>query len=208
MGPTVFRAIPPEVLNRYEHWHRVAIWKLVPKAPMALVEPLLRHELEHAAQWQRYGRSFIDLDGFLREAWNVAGDSKRYFQLPSERACNDAAARHAERVLPYEARERLRRFRRYRQFVMPDAEPPSDVLDATVEALRAAGDAFLPQFDESDRAERLQGMEESARNWPQDILEGMRDEDVDDIVVVRPYRVTVDRAQRPVDRQLERKGAP
>jgi len=188
--PAVFRAVPPDILGRYENRHRVGIWSLVPKAPMALLGPLLRHELEHAAHWKRYGRSFTDLDAHLREVWGADRDDERYLQLPSERACNDAASRFAARWLKPIAHERLKRNRRYRQLAGVNDGPPGDVLSATIEALREAGEKFLQHFDDAARVERLQRMEESAGTWPQDILEQMRDDETDDLIFVRPHRAS------------------
>src|SRR3954447_27028139 len=65
---SVLRRVPPEMLEQYEYRHRVAIWSEIPGAPYALLDPLLRHELEHAAQYQRHGRPYSDFDGYLRDA--------------------------------------------------------------------------------------------------------------------------------------------
>jgi hypothetical protein len=190
LSPSVIRHVPPETLERYEHRHRVAIWSEIPGAPYALVDPLLRHELEHAAQWQRHGRSFSDLDGYLRDVLDARSDFQRYLRLPSEREANLAAATYAVLLLDDRRLRRLRRSRRYRQVVDHEAPPlESDSLSLMVKALREAGDQFLPQLNIEQRRSELQSLEQNARNWPPDVLDGLRDSEPDDVVVVaHPYR--------------------
>jgi hypothetical protein len=187
--PSIFRSIPPEILELYGNRHRVAIWSEIPGAPFALLEPLLRHELEHGAQWQRHGRPFSDLDGYLREAWDARSNPERYLQLPSEREANLAAATFAQARLDEEHLGRLRRSRRYRQFVDQDAPAlENDSLSLMVAALRDSGERFLPQCDAKQREDELRGLEERARGWPPDALDGLRDQERHDLVVVaHPY---------------------
>ena len=141
-------------------------------------------------QWQRHGRPYSDLDGYLREAWDARSNLKRYFQLPSEREANLAAAKYAQARLREEHVHRLRGRRRYRQFV--DCNAPaleSDSLSLMVKALRDAGERFLPQFDAEEREKRLRSLEKNARDWPREMLEGLRDSETDDLVVVtHPYK--------------------
>jgi hypothetical protein len=202
LTPSILRRVPPETLEQYENRHRVAIWSEIPRAPYALLGPLLRHELEHAAQWQRCGRSYIDLDGHLREVWNARSKSERYLRLPSEREANLASAKYADTCLDERHMRRLRRSRRYRHLV--DDEAPgleSDSLSLMVKALRDAGDQFLPQFDADQREEELQRLKQSGRDWPPDLLDGVRDSEADDLVVVtRPYQPA--RSAEPVAEPL------
>src|SRR5215210_5849056 len=145
--PSILRLVPPDVLERYESRHRVAIWAEIPRAPYSLLDPLIRHELEHAVQWQHHGRAYTDLDGFLRELWDARANTERYLSLPSEREANLASAAYAGEVLDEERLGRLRRKSRYRHLV--DFQAPAretDALTLMVEALRGAGDKFLPQF--------------------------------------------------------------
>jgi hypothetical protein len=188
--PSILRRVPPDILERYENRHRVAIWAAVPRAPFGLLEPLLRHELEHAAQWQRHGRPYSDLDDYVREAWDVRKHADRYLHLPSEREANLAAAAYAHAHLEHEHLRRLHRRRRYRQLV--DRAAPaleSDSLSLMVAALREARERFLPQCDPEERERELRSLEQHARDWPSDLLEGLRDEEPDDLVVVtHPYK--------------------
>jgi len=196
--PSILRSISPEMLERYEDRHRVAIWSEIPGAPFALLEPLLRHELEHGAQWQRHGRSYSDLDGYLRDAWDARSNAERYLKLPSEREANLAAAAYARAHLDEEHMRRLRRRRRYRQGVGYDAPAPQGgSLSLMVAALRDSGERFLPHCTAEQRENELSSLERNARNWPPDMLDGLRDEEPDDLVVVRrPYKPS--RAEAPV----------
>jgi hypothetical protein len=197
--PSILRLVPPVVLERYANRHRVAIWSEIPRAPSALLDPLIRHELEHAVQWQRHGRSYSDLDAFLREVWDAQSDTERYLSLPSEREANLASAAYADECLDEGQLRRLRRKGRYRHLV--DVQAPAlegDSLTLMVEALRDAGDKFLPQFNAKQRAERLGGLEQSARTWPPNVLDGLGDDEPDDLVVIAPpYRPSSQERTKP-----------
>jgi hypothetical protein len=182
--PSILRHVSPRMLERYENRHRVAIWSHIPGAPYALLGPLLRHELEHAAQWQRHGRSYSDLDGYLREAWDARSDPKRYLRLPSEREANLAAAFYATAQLADSQLRRLKRIRRYRQLVNGGAELESDSLSLTVAALRDAGTRFLPKCEPDEREKRLRSLEQSALNWRWGVLSEFSDSNSDDVVVM------------------------
>ncbi len=86
----ILRWIDPATFAAYEERHRVAVWSWIPRAPYSLLGPLLRHELQHAVQWTRFGTPFFMLDSYLREAAS-RGDLD-YFAIPSEREANAAAA--------------------------------------------------------------------------------------------------------------------
>jgi hypothetical protein len=188
--PSILRRVPPGTLERYENRHRVAVWSEIPGAPYALLGPLLRHELEHAAQWKRYGRAYTDLDGHLREVWDARSNSDPYLRLPSEREANLASARYAAACLDDRHLRRLRRSRRYRHLVDSEsAALENDSLSLMVQALRDAGAQFLPQFDPDQRDDELRHLEQSARDWQPDLLDGLRDNEPHDlVVVVHPYR--------------------
>jgi hypothetical protein len=182
LKPAIMRHVPSAVLDRYRDRHQLAMWALVPRLPVAFLELLLRHELQHADQWRRYGRPFIELDGALRQVWDVDRNSARYLELPSEREANLASAAYAERMRP-RAKQRLRRHRRYRHLT-DEAVPAleNDVLTLTVQALRQAMEAGLkadPELSEDDLVE----LEQAARRWPPDALRGLDDDHADLVVV-------------------------
>jgi hypothetical protein len=89
------------------------IWVEIPGYDEPTVAALLRHEVEHAAQWERFGTAlFDDLDDEVRRAGEESGHS--YSERPTERAANDAARDYvrchygedavvqASRLLPWE----------------------------------------------------------------------------------------------------------
>jgi hypothetical protein len=167
----------------------VAIWSEMPRVPYSILGPLLRHELEHAAQWDRHGRSYSELDGYLREAWDASRHPERYLRLPSEREANLAAAKYARASLDDRHLRRLRRSRRYRQLVDEDApQLENDSLSLTVDALQEVRDRFLPQLDADGRERELRGLERNAREWRPGMLDLLRDETAAEVVVVtEPY---------------------
>jgi hypothetical protein len=55
LRPMLFRWLDPSILDKYEDRHRVAVWAWAGRAPACALGPLLRHELQHAVHWQRWG---------------------------------------------------------------------------------------------------------------------------------------------------------
>ena len=56
----VFRAVGAARAREFEGAaHRLALWGSLPGIPEAALGPMLRHELEHAARWERSGPRFI-----------------------------------------------------------------------------------------------------------------------------------------------------
>lgn len=85
--------------------HLVVVWEELPGHDEATVAALLRHEVEHAAQWERHGPLlFDDLDYEVQRAGEVTGHS--YSERPTERAANDAARDYVRRRYGDEAAAR------------------------------------------------------------------------------------------------------
>jgi hypothetical protein len=91
----VFRAVGAERADAFAGAHRLAVWRELPGLPEAALGTLLRHELAHAARWERSGSAFYEADERLRAVL----DGASYTQLPTEREANAAAAAYAERTL-------------------------------------------------------------------------------------------------------------
>jgi len=93
----VFRAVGAARAAVYEGTgHRLALWRRLPNLPEAALGPIVRHELAHAARWERSGTRFYEADERLRSA--VAG-ADAYVQLPTEREANAAAGAFARAEL-------------------------------------------------------------------------------------------------------------
>jgi hypothetical protein len=76
--------------------HLIVVWQEFPDHEEATVVALLRHEVEHAAQWERHGPTlFDDLDYEVRRAGEASGHD--YSERPTERAANDAARDYVRR---------------------------------------------------------------------------------------------------------------
>src|SRR5579871_2738288 len=61
--------------------HRLALWQELPGLPAAALGPMLRHEVEHARQYEWLGPSFFEADDLLRRALRTGGGSA-YARLP------------------------------------------------------------------------------------------------------------------------------
>lgn len=76
--------------------HLVVVWEELPTYDEETVAALLRHEVEHAAQWERQGPLLLDdLDPELWRVGTLSGHS--YSERPAERAANDAARDYVRR---------------------------------------------------------------------------------------------------------------
>jgi hypothetical protein len=88
----VFRAVGAARTEAYAgSAHRLALWRRLPGLPEAALGPMLRHELVHAARWERSGTAFYEADERLR----ARVDGHAYASLPTEREANAAAAAYA-----------------------------------------------------------------------------------------------------------------
>jgi hypothetical protein len=137
------------MLDSYTNLHRFASYTSIPDAPRGAVAVGLRHETEHAAQWERLGHALTELESILREAMRRAGDLARYGSIPSEREANRAA--YAYGVAIGADVEAMRTDERFCQFVEAAAE---------VDDLWAEMVAMLwtyvrePEIDDQDNAKR------------------------------------------------------
>jgi hypothetical protein len=186
LDPFIFRRIQPEIVFAHPDRHRIAVWASVPRLPFAFLGLLLRHELEHAAQYERFGKPLFELNAALREAWASATGRDHYGKLPVERQANLAAARYAGEHLEMDVLRRLRRDRYYQQLVGSDGEAlEDDVLATTVTELRAALDAGA-QLAQPFAAGELDDLEYRARTWS--VVLGEATHGAPGIVIARPGR--------------------
>lgn len=98
-SPSMNPPLPPRtnaVIRRIDadrlaqHHHIVCAWQGLPAADEISTSALIRHELEHARHWERYGPQLIDeLDAELKTVAEVTGRS--YHCTPVEQAADDAA---------------------------------------------------------------------------------------------------------------------
>jgi hypothetical protein len=184
----VLRRTHPDVLNRYEWRHRVVIWAEIPGAPPEILGPLLRHELEHARQWQQYGRVFVELNTELREAHASAGVPGGYERMPAERAANLAAAAYAALHLAPETIAEICRLPAYRQFVDQGAEPlEGDVLTLTARQLLELAGATPAGLSPDQWEADLQSQAAAMRSWASRVLLDENDDQMPDLVVTQPY---------------------
>jgi hypothetical protein len=138
----VFRAVGSARAAHYAGTaHRLAVWRELPGFPSGALGPMLRHELEHARRFERSGPAFFEADDLLRAAVRAAG-GHGYARLPSELEANAASAAYAARVLTAEELGELRAVPECAA-LLDGAEPPDDVVEATLAALESRRAAEL-----------------------------------------------------------------
>ena len=129
----VFRAVGRERAAAYAgNAHRFALWRELPGLPAAALGPMLRHELAHAARWERSGAAFYEADERLRARVDAAG----YAGLPTEREANAAAGAYARTAL---SRADLADLAEVPELAaLLEAGPPADVVGETLALLGEA----------------------------------------------------------------------
>jgi hypothetical protein len=127
------RAVGSDLLHEYDGLHRFLALTDVPDAPPGAIATELRHEAQHACQFNLYGPQFVDLDRILRDLVRVTG-AVLYEQLPSERDANAAARAFALDNCP-DALERMGAGdSRFRQYTV-EVEAIGDLLAETEEMI-------------------------------------------------------------------------
>ena len=97
IGPAVLRAAPSGLLHT--ECHTIVVWPELPGCDEAAILGLLRHELEHAQQWESLGPPFIDhLNAELLSLVAEPAEQDGYHSVPSERAADVAARLIVRRV--------------------------------------------------------------------------------------------------------------
>lgn len=142
----VFRAVGEQrVSSLLGVAHRLALWRELPGLPDVALGAMLRHELEHAARWERSGTAFYEADERLRARYG----SESYSSLPTEREANAAAAAYARRVLTPAELGELSGCEELADLLA--AEPTADVVKTTLallgERVEVAVQALPSGFD-------------------------------------------------------------
>jgi|SRR5579884_323593 len=88
-------------LNDFSDLHRFCVYAEI-DAPEAGPAVGLRHEAQHAFQFNLYGPHFFYLESIMRRAMRRTGRMNEYSQIPSERDANRAAAAYAHARYPAE----------------------------------------------------------------------------------------------------------
>ena len=158
----VFQAVAGRAAEDRLTAHRLALWSELPGIPEAALEPMLRHELEHARRWERSGPRFFEADELLRAAVRADG-GRGYSVLPSELEANAASSRYAERTLSPAERAVLAGSPDCVALVA-DAEPPGDVVADTLAELERRAD-WSPWLDAAARRGYLAALREACGAW-------------------------------------------
>lgn len=122
-----------ERLDDFSLLHRFGAYSESAYAIEAATAVGLRHEVQHAVQFNEYGPSFFELESILRRAMRRANRMGDYTLIPSERDANHAAAEYArarfsDHVGALAADPKLRHF-------VEAPETVADLLDETVEMI-------------------------------------------------------------------------
>lgn len=131
-------------LHQFSHLHRFGMYSEL-DASVASTAVGLRHEAEHAAQYDRYGRALFELESILRRGMRRANRLDEYPQIPIERDANRAAGAYA-RANYADDIAALAADRRFRQFV-EDPAAVGNLIDETVEAIWQ----YVPRTDVDDQ---------------------------------------------------------
>lgn len=139
----VIRRIDPDRLA--QHHHLLGVWQELPAADEISTSALLRHELEHARQWERFGPQLVDeLDTELKTVAEAVARS--YHCTPAEQAADDAARTWIESR--FDAPEAARLAEIFSHWLeVPVGAREASLHEETVAALRAlAPEGFMVEM--------------------------------------------------------------
>ncbi len=111
---SLLERISSQLLHAYNGLHRFLAYQEVDEASLGAIATELRHEAQHAVQFNLHGPEFAELNQLLRDLVRTTGGIP-YEEIPSECDANRAAAEYAAEEYPddLEAMARDERFRQY-----------------------------------------------------------------------------------------------
>jgi hypothetical protein len=162
--------IGSERLHEYDQLHRFAAYQEVDDAPLGAIATELRHETQHAVQFNLYGPDFVELNQLLRDLVR-ATHGAQYEEIPSERDANRTAAKYAadHHADDLEAMAGDVRFHQYTS----DPEAVGDLLAETVEMVWQLADR--EQTDEHTQrplGEVVDELRRDAEDWHRQVENG------------------------------------
>lgn len=149
----VLRAVGARI-HEAADFHRFAAYATPANAPDSALAVGLRHEVEHAVQFNRFGPHLFYLESILRRAMRRAGHMDDYAEIPSERDANLAAGVYARAHYAAEL-DLLRADPRFSGF-LAEVETVADMLQETVAMIWRY--ATLDEIDEQDPDRRALGV--------------------------------------------------
>lgn len=159
-----------QLLHQYNGLHRFAAYQEADEAPLGAIATELRHEAQHAVQFNLYGPDFVELNQLLRDLVRTAGGAP-YEEIPSERDANRAAAEYAAEKYPgdLDAMDADERFRQY----TVEVASVGDLLAEMVEMVwQFAGQDETDDHTQRPLGEVVNELREGATAWNEQIEAG------------------------------------
>jgi hypothetical protein len=152
-------------LEEFADWHRFVAYAEA-GLPTSALGVGLRHESEHAVQFNQHGHPLAALESILRRGMRRAGRGGDYVRMPAEIEANRAANEFARQNY-LEDIEALEADERTRQFVQP-LDPVADLVGETVAMIWN----YVEPDDVDDQDEKgrsfagvVAELEDEARAW-------------------------------------------
>jgi hypothetical protein len=165
----VLQAVGGARLYEYRGLHRFATFREIDASTGALAAGL-RHEAQHANQFNRLGPHFVELDSILRGLVGT-NDVFGYEDIPSEREANLAAARFIHRRF-HDDLEAMAEDSRFRQYT-GDVVGVDDLLESTVAVIWQIASRDQPDAHTGRQlGEVVDELEQSVRLWQEDVESG------------------------------------
>lgn len=120
-------------LEAFLHLHRFGAYSQVPRTSEAAIAVGLRHEVQHAAQFDLHGPGLLNLDSILRRVMSRAGRADDYRLIPMERDANRAANAYARDRYAADV-DALGADPRFQQFV-DESDPVVDLVQETADMI-------------------------------------------------------------------------
>lgn len=170
MNYAALAAVGAQRLYEYRIIHRFAAYQDVDEAPFSAIATELRHEAQHARQFDLLGPKFHELDRILRDLVREH-PSARYEGIPSERDANRAASAYASEHYPDDL-EAMAEDDRFRQYTV-EITSVEDLIEETVGMIRQ-----LAERDQTDEhtgrplGDVVDELAADAREWRDAVASG------------------------------------
>jgi hypothetical protein len=159
-----------QLLHQYNGLHRFAAYQEADEAPLVAIATALRHEAQHAIQFNLYGPDFAELNQLLRDLVRTTGGAP-YEEIPTERDANRAAAEYAAEKYPDDL-EAMAADERFRQYT-GEVAAVGDLLAETVEMVwQLVGRDETDEHTQRPIGEIVAELRQGAAEWNEQIEAG------------------------------------
>jgi hypothetical protein len=159
-----------ELLQEHNGLHRFAVYYEIDDAPLGALATELRHEAQHAVQFNQYGPNFVELNQLLRDLVRSTGGAN-YEAIPSERDANAAAADYAVEHYAHDLGA-MASDQRFCQYTVEIAQVEDLLAETVAMVWQLADRQEIDQHTQRPLGEVVDELQRDASEWNQRVEDG------------------------------------